>query len=719
MANWRLESVTLSGFRGIAGTQEILFSCLPALLHGNNGVGKSTVALGLQWVLYGEYPDKNLSEKDAVLRSIGADEDEYGGKVVLKRDNDTLVIERDSEGAFTLTAGGKKYKDAEAEAKRDELLGLDILTFIRAVLVQQGRIRGLLLDEPKERNRAMDRLLGMEALANICEAIVPKHFQEAAEEWEEKIETETDSAGTELKLLQLQYREAQEAARGAGFLNKELSPEGFKNAQGEVNDLIAALAKKHDVRIAVPAACKEDADADAIAEPVADNIRKIRLGSKLGADIKRIEESLSGLAAQRAAWNAAVKERDAGKKEFDELVGEHGTIEEQKTQHEGLLKRIKELLEDLTAAGLLRQLLVNALDYSAKDTTGACPVCERPLVSPGELKEQLKARIKALASDVVSVKEKALEKARKEVEGLEDAIEKARLCQKALKSAQDALDRRLAAVGKFLGAPDLKEHKIGQSLDALEEKLNSEKTGISAGLSDLEAKLEAIEKKERRLIDKLLPVLNKRAAVAAKEADLKKIEKDCETYKKNAKEMEQLASDMTLIKQAVLDTKDGLSKLRLDAAAKRAQELYSALVRHPVFKKLEISAARRSSKLEYSFNVSPDGKADNREARNVLSDGQMTAAAMALVYALAESASHRLDMIYVDDPTQNLDQPGKEAMAKVVAELASRRQVIVSTQDEDFVTLLNRENFKGSAVIHNFKSWDGMPDIKTTMPPGA
>jgi predicted ATPase len=55
-------------------------------------------------------------------------------------------------------------------------------------------------------------------------------------------------------------------------------------------------------------------------------------------------------------------------------------------------------------------------------------------------------------------------------------------------------------------------------------------------------------------------------------------------------------------------------------------------------------------------------------------------------------------------------------MAKVVAELSERRQVIVSTQDEDFVTALESGDFKERGVVHRITAWDGNPTVKTDVP---
>ena len=50
---WRLQSLTIRDFRGISGSCALDFACRPCLIHGDNGMGKSTIALALQWTIFG------------------------------------------------------------------------------------------------------------------------------------------------------------------------------------------------------------------------------------------------------------------------------------------------------------------------------------------------------------------------------------------------------------------------------------------------------------------------------------------------------------------------------------------------------------------------------------------------------------------------------------------------------------------------------------------
>src|SRR4051812_33071919 len=192
-ARWRLATVTIRHFRGVAQERTYAFDGHPVMIHGNNGVGKSTIAVALQWILFGRFHAGVLanSKVDSFLSPVQAGANAYSGEIVLVRGPEQLVISRDAATrAFTVRLGNKSWNGDEAESKRDELLGLDMDTFVRAVLLQQSRIRGLLLDEPKERNKALDRLLGMDTAEQFLEVIRPKDLERSAEGWRAEIHEE-------------------------------------------------------------------------------------------------------------------------------------------------------------------------------------------------------------------------------------------------------------------------------------------------------------------------------------------------------------------------------------------------------------------------------------------------------------------------------------------------------------------------------------------------
>src|SRR5207249_3151067 len=98
--NWRLESISIRSFRGVAGEQSFSFEGRPALLHGKNGVGKSTVSLALQWTLFGKFPSgvlPNVGFKNFLAPVTGSKGVSYG-EVLFRRGAETLLVKRDEKG---------------------------------------------------------------------------------------------------------------------------------------------------------------------------------------------------------------------------------------------------------------------------------------------------------------------------------------------------------------------------------------------------------------------------------------------------------------------------------------------------------------------------------------------------------------------------------------------------------------------------------------------
>ncbi len=140
------------------------------------------------------------------------------------------------------------------------------------------------------------------------------------------------------------------------------------------------------------------------------------------------------------------------------------------------------------------------------------------------------------------------------------------------------------------------------------------------------------------------------------------------------------------------------------------------LVDHPYFDTFKIETEPgQGGYVNYCYQIFKRPAAgDGAEARLVLSDGQMTAAALALFYALAESAYHSFDLLFIDDPTQNLDDKRKESMARAVTQIAKLKQVVISTHDADFEAKLTDAGFKDGAACFRFRDWNGDPQVSVS-----
>jgi DNA repair exonuclease SbcCD ATPase subunit len=718
--HWRLESVTIHHFRGVARDQTYAFGGRPSVLHGNNGVGKSTVALALQWVLFGRFHGDVLpnTRVESFLAPVQTKGKAYAGEVVLIRDGKRLVISRDGAAkSFIVSLGGETWSNEEAETKRDEILGLDMDTFVRAVLLQQSRIRGLLLDEPKERNKALDRLLGMDAAEHLLELTKPKAFADAAERWREDIQADERAFQAQEELLTEQFEEAEATARNLKFLNKDLNPTGLKARYAELGRELVVLDKKYKVAVDEMPECADVAQVNAASKALANGLKVIRVESELKKRRVPVDTAIANLTALVEQWDEATKHRDGISSRCESLVEKYGDRETLAREQAGAEERTKTLKTEMKDANALQQLLEDALAYVKREKPGACPVCERDLPERLDLAARLRARSGQMASAEIAKLQRSLEATSRRIAEIDTHIEELEKAEKELANARKAVERLCAKAAGELGRGAIAENKVRGRLEAALSAEEGKLEELKQAIEVMEADLEAIDERERKLREGLVPVIQKREELARHEDKVAKAKKRHAASEARAVKMETLATQLEAIRKALLSAKQEVATELLEKAAPRAQELYRRLVRQPVFDRLEIQANAKAAKVEYTFQVTTGGAGGTaRDARLVLSDGQLTATAMALFFGLAESTAHQLDFLYVDDPTQHLDLPCKEAMAKVMAEMAKRRQVIVSTQDEDFVTFLKGEGFPQLAVFHHIKAWDGQPTVETSVP---
>jgi len=695
------------------------FNGKPTLIWGDNGVGKSTVALALEWILFGEFPSKVFgAPKEAFMLPVGCGSKACMGEVVFMRGKERLVVQRSAEGdTIKVEVAGKKKSNRAAEALLEDVLRLDMDTFVRAVLLQQSKIRGLLLDDVKDRNKAMDRLLGMEAAEIFLETIKPKPFKDAASSWRKDVEDTETYFRSQEELIEDRFNKAKKLALDHKFLGKDLSNAGLKLLYSVLGQDLATIAEKYGAeKPELPAADTVEASKKCSAS-LAQAVNKIRLGAELQKKLRPIEQRLTLLEMAQAAWKKVIGTRDTVKKARDAIISQHGDLKAVRYRRTELGEKIARLDELLLSTSELRKLLAQARGYFKDDVAGTCPICEHAISQPKQVLKSIDERIEKLTTKTVKEIETTLRDAKSEDARLAEVEKQLQKAQEDLEESQEHLEAERKKIMDILKVDGLLEKKVSGELAKGIEDVTKDQAELSKGKVAMETDLSDIGERDRVIRDGLVPYLEAREAAQLHEQKWKKARDGYAEAETKATEMDQRATQIENIRKAILAAKGEIASETLDRARPRAQELYTKLVQHSLFDRLEVKTAPRSNKVDYSFEVSSSDIAKSgREARLVLSDGQMTAAALALFYALAESGQHALDLLYIDDPTQNLDHARKEAMAKVVVDLAARKQIVISTQDEDFVMLLRDAGFEKNAVVHHIESWDRLPVVSTTMP---
>jgi len=709
---WRLTSVEIDGFRGVASKQSFDFQGRSCLLFGPNGQGKSTIALAIQWALFGKFPSGILQNvaSSSFLRSHGNATGAYSVCVTLKRAAHTITIYREAgtkHKRFEIVADGERFSNAYAEEKRDALIGMDADTFSRLIVLNQGRVRGLLMDEASERRTAMDKLLGLDASADIAAEMKPKRFEERAKELVETGRAKLLGLEGEERNLTTLRAEAQEKAREQGFQSHHFTLSGLKKEFADISAAVTQTALEYNVTLGSIPSCDVVENGSRICKAFREAIGTIRREADVLAKIQSLSQQIADVSTLAEQWRHAFSQAENAKHALAEHEAAMGANDFLARKGRELADRLQEAESHLKSARALNALLSDALRCVDAAGSSECPVCEHP-GGAGLLRE----RVRKL-SDETTVD---LERSRTAASGAisaHDGIKRARatLAEDAnqhLRRLEKSRHQAATALGE-IGVPDA---KLAGRLDELLAAKTTARDKLTKGAKTLENELQKSEQRITAVSERLLPVLLLTTKLAAVEEKRRHVAKGDDGISQKAEKLRLVADRLKELKQILLDAKDEHARVALQTAAPRAQELYSALVDHPFFKTVAIDTEEKAGAVGYCYRVSQGRDTKELvEARLVLSDGQMTAAALALFYALAESSAHVFDLLFIDDPTENLDDRRKLAMAQAVVQMAKRKQVIISTHDEDFHAKLEDAGFKEQAITFRFHDWNGSPQV--------
>lgn len=310
-------------------------------------------------------------------------------------------------------------------------------------------------------------------------------------------------------------------------------------------------------------------------------------------------------------------------------------------------------------ARALAELLRSALDHYHAHGPGACPVCGRA---------------------------SALDDAWRDRSGREiDQLDK--LAAEASEADTKADVARRAARGMFLPVPAaLAGPGIGsadpeQARTAWESWDKNPDKGGAAGLRQLADHIE-----------KTWPVLHRAvtALVAAAGEELRTREDlwapvaaEVAAWSKRAVDAEIAAQVIPALQKAIAwlkDATDDIRNARLKPLGEQARAIWAQLRQES---NVDLGAIRLSGsgpRRRVDVNVCVDGSPGT--ALEVMSQGEVNALALSVFLPRATLPASRFRFLVIDDPVQAMDPAKVEGLARVLADVARSRQVIVFTHDD-------------------------------------
>ncbi|MGO7450551.1 AAA family ATPase [Rhizobium leguminosarum] len=668
-----MKSITIEGFRAFGRQATIDLDADVILLHGPNGVGKTSLLDAILWALAGTIA--RFAERGTPI-STYAREGRARVELTISGNDGDVVLIRATDGTtddfLRLRINDREYEQAAATQQlcnlllphlKDRVGARDVLNQVltRGVYLQQDLVRQFIDDDS-----AADRF------ALISEVI---------------------GAGAVLELqTALEKSRRSWAASTTTFRKEELDPLVARVAQ--VDEHLARLSDGGTV-------ASDDAreTSNALFQRAVALLGESRFGpdgtpttparldrflKTLDAERSRLERDLAttrNLLEQIPELFTLVASNDTGDKLRQEeinLVGQLSAADEAlRTEH----ARLSAERQAQVAAADRAQRAATMAKLALQDLGEHCPVC-RQTHDVGQTIAHLQALIE-VASDVgQTTATDRLGPLTNERADIQASLNRVR--EELRREENDLREREARRSILMARVADLGIGGTGDAATVLRERANAiEKLlgSLAELLSDGERlSLQVLRLGEQRQRDELMA---ERVQVTAR--------LDAANSRVASEEATRVLSGQII--DALRDASLAVTAEQITKIAPLFQRIYSRIDPHPTFRVTQIVAGmeRGRGKLEVGIH-DPDAFARARDAGPLLSSSQMNSFAVSLFLAMNLALpSLRLGVTILDDPLQSLDSINLLGLVDVLRRFRAHRQIIVSTHEERLVGLLQRK----------------------------
>lgn len=709
-----LTHLTVQGFRGFRDTEEFVFDRPATLFCGDNHSGKSSGLNALEWCLFG----KECTGKETGIRErIGWDipnrhlpAPEVRVELELAGPDGALVIRRSLhrrgkktalEAGLELTLpDGAALTGDEAEQRLAGLLQASFKDFLTTVYQHQESIRAVLTQEPRDRNDAIDRLLGLSDQRNLLGALDAAGLRSRHKEIRSRFDGFEEEIRTALAARERDLDEVRHTAQEAGVAGNQLTARAALAGARAVEQALHAFTEEIDIAppaLSVPEAWTGLGEFVNAVKKAIGRLRGEVPGIKEQQDYlgqrEKVLKLQSGLADNKEKWAELATQ-------VRELEKEHGSKKAVEAQVRTLTGELTAKREQLRQTSARAAVVHEAIQFLEAEETAAddhCPVC-------GNEAPDLLATLQRLWTDNLQASVAKITARIQEIQGqlktlraVADQYQKLEEAGERLKDERAKLERQVGTLlGRELAAEDdplallsvelkrldLQLRKLGEAIKARQERLDIieqdlERVRIVRDFLHLESKKQVLEKIQECDEFKALEALRDRIA--------------------------ELVEDAEAIKDAIAAVSREEAQARLAAAGTTIDKYFRQLSQNPAVSRLQlkIDTDKRTHRNGYDI-VDQDGK----DLTPILSQGDLNGLALAIFLGLATAAEEAgtFGFLMLDDPSQSLGSQHKQQLARVLNDVAQHRKIVVATMDAEFRACLV-EGLTRAKTEYRFCTW--------------
>jgi len=715
-----LKNLKIKGFRAYTDEQEFTFESPIVLLFGENHKGKSSTLNAIEWCLFGsrnctggdtgirerinwEIPNRTLVNQDVWVELELTDE-KYQNYKILRR-----WIRRNRDEVQVTLPNGQVLEGQEAEKELSYLIKSSFRDFLTTVYQHQEVIRSILVQEPRQRNDAIDRLLGLSDYRNILKGINEANLENALKNMND-FRNELDSKlKTAKNIREYDLKDKKERAFQRGIHQNEINQKSLieiaKNIKEELEGVANEWGLSLDDSLKIPEHWSESSQFQELVNKEITKFRSEMPDIKEQERLNQYRLSLSGLKIEYEQLEKKLKQLKNEKEKFIKEIGDEEAINKIK---DNIQKQIEEKNKELSEADAKASVISKAMEYLKLEgiDKDICPVCgkrtpdllahlekewrEKYEKKVGEIKKQIDD-LKTQLNDVERL-EQNYKKLREDIENVEKEIkETSNKIGEILGETITTQDDPIVVLNKKLA-------EIQKELQILEKAVSTKQEN----LNEIASKVEKVQ-----LIGDILNLEEKRA-------ELEQIEQLPE-YKQMEElidKMSILCNDVKDIEQAIKETMREEAQNKIEKAEEVIDSYFRRITNNPLISKVRFLANedRRTGGNLYEFRDQ-----DGKDLLSVLSQGDLNALALAIFLGMAtsESMNQSFGFIMLDDPSQSLGSQHKANLVEVLNKVLEKRMVILSTMDEELQSLINSQITKRKTK-YLFSDWtpEKGPEVK-------
>ncbi len=710
---WQLGRITINDLLGFQGEKD--FSLQPGLqvVQAPNHTGKTSITMALLWGLTGTIPNlARINRQSFRLTNKHAGENAKPAvRIELScQPGRRMVIQRayrprpDLDADLSVEIDEKAYSGEEAQEMMFSELGAQAGSLQGCGVVLQDHRLGLITGKDSDVSDVINDMLGLYTLSQLVPTLEDaskqasdlkkeiQQYQEAADpvaKWEERD-----------RQLRDDFQQLENKA-----IDAEFSREALDDPRATALEELTSVAQK----LGTPPPASD-------AEP---SVEIERLRKALGATRK--SAPVSAELAQLQLRNNELSQWSNTALTFSEQFAEHSKkLVEESARGEMDQTKLTDAIANAEAA--LEQnkstrkkleeeqgFLTTAYDHLlAHQDLEKCPICQKAFV-PKKLLPELKDRLVGRIADELArlrrqdeaetEKKSAAEKRLKVIKRLRDQhleqLQAVHLFKERIAASAFAWDSSIEADKLFLDAGARQQLLV--RLATTVQKIDVELTSIGIQLEEKKSahtkqEVELFQPAENRINgvrDHLVPII----AAAEKIERHGKLRQEAEECRAGLKELFEQASDLSTqvkrIGNALSRHEENAASAAVKAQLPRISEFFRKIADNPDYDGLDIQTTLSREQVTYKIMAISSALGNLNDAvGHVLSEGDLSAAGIALLLGLAAGKSQHLGFVVLDDPAQGMDETLQSNLARGLAGLSDHRQIIVFTHQSSFAEAL-------------------------------